>query len=339
MLSCLLGAACAGAPAVRSRWNLLTRSNVVHTAVEAIHGTGGRSVDAPLTPADRAYAALHLLFDPEQCKSPDPCASTPTRSASAPATDDRSGARDAALAQATDMCGGNESSPSCCPHGARPAPHASVTHHSAARCTAATLATIRSYFDAIEPAMPDALPSQPSPPSTLALVRGPTHRPPSGEEPCAARAAHRTRRPDGDRPSTKTRPSERDPTVAGGDAYLIRRPHPPIDPPWAGQCDHTYSGEYVPPCEARDDLVERNGNRGGLGPQDAPADPSLRRGREAAEIVAYLGVAAGSSVPACRRRRARPPVPACAAALPTALSHPPSRVDWGWEVCETPTGD
>ena len=126
MLSCLLGAACAEAPAVRSRWSLSTRSNVVHTAVEAIHGTGGRSVDAPLTPADRAYAALHLLFDPEQCKSPDPCASTPTRSASAPATDNRSGARDAALAQATDMCGGNESSPSCCPHGARPAPHASM---------------------------------------------------------------------------------------------------------------------------------------------------------------------------------------------------------------------
>ena len=141
----------------------------MHTAVEAIHGTGGRSVDAPLTPADRAYAALLLLVS-EQGKSPDPCASTPTHAASAPAADNRSGARDAALAQATDMCGGNESSPSCCPHGARPAPHASVTHHSAARCTAATLATIRSYFDAIEPAMPGALPSQPSPPSTLALA-------------------------------------------------------------------------------------------------------------------------------------------------------------------------
>ena len=126
MLSCLLGAACAGAPAVRSCWNLLTRSNVVHTAVEAIHGTGGHSVDAPLTPADRAYAALLLLFDPEQGKSPDPCASTPTRAASAPATDNRSGARDAALAQATDV-GRNESLPSCCPHGARPAPHASTT--------------------------------------------------------------------------------------------------------------------------------------------------------------------------------------------------------------------
>ena len=170
MLSSLLGASCAEAPAVRSCWNLPTRSNVVHTAVEAIHGTGGRSVDAPLTPADRAYAALHLLFDLEQCKSPDPCASTPTRAASAPATDNRSGARDAALAQATDMCGGNESSPSCCPHGARPAPHACLTHHSAARCTAATVAAVRSYFDAIEPAMPNALPSQPSPPSTLALA-------------------------------------------------------------------------------------------------------------------------------------------------------------------------
>ena len=136
---------------------------VVQSAAETDHGTGGRSVDAPLTPADRAYAALHLLFDPEQCKSPDPCASTPTRSASAPATDDRSGARDAALAQATDMCGGNESSPSCCPHGARPAPHACLTHHSTARCTAAIVAAVRSYFDAIEPAMPDALPSQPSP--------------------------------------------------------------------------------------------------------------------------------------------------------------------------------
>ena len=170
MLSCLLGAACAEAPAVRSRWNIQPRSNVVQSAVETDHGTGGRSVDASLTPADRAYAALHLLFDLEQCKSPDPCASTPTRSASAPATDDRSGARDAALAQATDMCGGNESSPSCCPHGARPAPHACVTHHPAARCTAATVAAVRSYFDAIEPAMPNALPSQPSPPSTLALA-------------------------------------------------------------------------------------------------------------------------------------------------------------------------
>ena len=167
MLSCLLGAACAEAPAVRSRWNFQPRSNVVHTAVEAIHGTGGRSV-APLTPADRAYAALPLLFVSEQGKSPDPCVSTPTRAASAPATD-RSGARDAALAQATDMRSGNESLPSCCPHGARPAPHASV-HHSAARCIAATLATIRSYLDAIEPAMPGALPSQPSPPSTLALA-------------------------------------------------------------------------------------------------------------------------------------------------------------------------
>ena len=32
-----------------------------------------------------------------------------------------------------------------------------------------------------------------------------------------------TRQPDADRPSTRTRPSTRDPTVAGGDAYLIRR--------------------------------------------------------------------------------------------------------------------
>ena len=38
MLSCLLGAACAEAPAVRSRWNIQPRTNVVHTAVEAIHG-------------------------------------------------------------------------------------------------------------------------------------------------------------------------------------------------------------------------------------------------------------------------------------------------------------
>ena len=99
---------------------LLTRSNVVQSAVEAFHGTGGRSVDAPLTPADGAYAAQHLLFDSEQCTSPDPCASTPTRAASAPATDNRSGARGAALVQTTDTRGGNESLPSCCPHGARP---------------------------------------------------------------------------------------------------------------------------------------------------------------------------------------------------------------------------
>ena len=51
MLSCLLGAACAEAPAVRSRWNIQPRSNVVQSAVETDHGTGGRSVDAPLTPA------------------------------------------------------------------------------------------------------------------------------------------------------------------------------------------------------------------------------------------------------------------------------------------------
>ena len=114
--------------------------------------------------------------------------------------------------------------------------------------------------------------------------------------------------------------------MAGGDAYLIRRPHPPIDPLWADQCEYTYSGEYLPPCEACDNLVGRNGNRGGLGPQDAPADPSLRRGCEVAETAAYLDVAAGSSMPA-------------RASAPTALSHPPSRVDWGWEVCETPTGD
>ena len=49
--------------------------------------------------------------------------------------------------------------PSCCsPHGARPAPCASVTHHStAARCTAATLATGCSYTDAIEHATPGVL--------------------------------------------------------------------------------------------------------------------------------------------------------------------------------------
>ena len=132
MLSCLLGAACAEAPAVRSRWNFQPRSNVVHTAVEAIHGTGGRSV-APLTPADRAYAALPLLFVSEQGKSPDPCVSTPTRAASAPATD-HSGTRDAALAQATDV-GRNESLPSCCPHGARPAPHASMLLGGALHCS------------------------------------------------------------------------------------------------------------------------------------------------------------------------------------------------------------
>ena len=39
MLSCLLGAACAEAPAVRSRWNFHPRWNVVQTAVETIHET------------------------------------------------------------------------------------------------------------------------------------------------------------------------------------------------------------------------------------------------------------------------------------------------------------
>ena len=38
MLSCLLGAACAEAPAVRSRWNFQPRAKVVQTAVEAFHG-------------------------------------------------------------------------------------------------------------------------------------------------------------------------------------------------------------------------------------------------------------------------------------------------------------
>ena len=47
MLSCLLGAACAEAPAVRSRWNFQPRANVVHTAVEAIHGPTDDTVPLP----------------------------------------------------------------------------------------------------------------------------------------------------------------------------------------------------------------------------------------------------------------------------------------------------
>ena len=51
MLSCLLGAACAEAPAVRSRWNIQPRANVVHTAVEAIHGPTDLAVPPPLCAA------------------------------------------------------------------------------------------------------------------------------------------------------------------------------------------------------------------------------------------------------------------------------------------------
>ena len=51
MLSSLLGAACAEAPAVRSRWNIQPRTNVVHTAVEAIHGPTDHAVPPPLCAA------------------------------------------------------------------------------------------------------------------------------------------------------------------------------------------------------------------------------------------------------------------------------------------------
>ena len=51
MLSCLLGAACAEAPAVRSRWNFHPRRNVVHTAVETIHGPTDHAVPPPLCAA------------------------------------------------------------------------------------------------------------------------------------------------------------------------------------------------------------------------------------------------------------------------------------------------
>ena len=51
MLSCLLGAACAEAPAVRSRWNIQPRANEVHTAVEAIHGPTDLAVPPPLCAA------------------------------------------------------------------------------------------------------------------------------------------------------------------------------------------------------------------------------------------------------------------------------------------------
>ena len=51
MLSCLLGAACAEAPAVRSRWNFQPRAKVVHTAVETIHGPTDDAVLPPLCAA------------------------------------------------------------------------------------------------------------------------------------------------------------------------------------------------------------------------------------------------------------------------------------------------
>ena len=51
MLSCLLGASCAEAPAVRSCWNIQPRANVVHTAVEAIHGPTDLAVPPPLCAA------------------------------------------------------------------------------------------------------------------------------------------------------------------------------------------------------------------------------------------------------------------------------------------------
>ena len=51
MLSCLLGAACAEAPAVRSRWNFQPRANVVHTAVETIHGPTDHTAQPPLCAA------------------------------------------------------------------------------------------------------------------------------------------------------------------------------------------------------------------------------------------------------------------------------------------------